>query len=158
MEAKDWLTLLTSWIAIAVAGYSLHLHWRRDKREHSATQPLLDLNVSCPRMPDYSIGNFFIENRKEDKLIVEELRITKPREARFIEDLPTRPWKLLTSIPINVTLSKGQSHSQHFFIHPKKAAGDKFLFYAVVRTLGHREHVYRFKIERLATASAVAAA
>jgi hypothetical protein len=62
--------------------------------------------------------------------------------------LPSRPWNLLNSISINVTLSKGESHSEHFFIHPKKAAGEKVLFLAVIRTLGHQEHVNQFKIER----------
>jgi hypothetical protein len=151
MEAKDWVTLLISCVAIIVAGYSLYLQWQRDKRERAATEPLINLNVSCPRNPDYAAGNFFIESRQENKLIVEELRIIKPPDARFIEDLPARPWKLVTSIPIKVALSKGESHNQHFFIHPNKAAGDKFLFHAAIRTLGHQEHVDQLKIERTAT-------
>jgi hypothetical protein len=120
MEAKDWLTLLTSWVAIFLAGYSLYLHSRRDKRERASTQPLFSLKVSCPPNIhiDYAAGNFSIESRQEDELIVEELKIIKPRDVRFVEDLPTKPWKLLSSIPINVKLSKGESYSGHFFTHP----------------------------------------
>jgi hypothetical protein len=109
------------------------------------------LHVQSPAYTDYGTGNFSIESQQEDSLVVEELRIIKPRDARFIQDLPARPWKLVTSIPIKVRLSNGQSAEKSFFISPKKVPGSSFVFECAVRTFGQRERVRRFKIKRLAT-------
>ena len=148
MEAKDWFTLLTSLGALTIACLSLWITWRREKRELSATDPLFSLEVSCHPNSDFGSGDFYAENRQDAKLVVEELRVTRPRGTRFIKDLPTQPWTLLASMPINEKLSLGGSASKHFFLSPKGRPGDRFVFKAVVRTLGQNERVRHFTIKR----------
>jgi hypothetical protein len=150
MGAKDWLTLLTSWAAIIIAGYSLWVTWRRDRRERAATEPLFHLHIKCPANPDYATGELAIESRQEEPIIIEDLRIRRPRDARFIENLASKTWKLSISIPINVRVTKEGIKGVHFFISPKKAPGDRFVFDVTVRILGRREHVRQFRIKRTA--------
>jgi hypothetical protein len=148
MEAKDWITVATSTAAIIIAAISLFITVRRERREAAATKPTFDLRLSFPANSDYCRADIAITSRQEHRCIVETVRITKPRNANLIEDLPTRPWKLSKTMPFNVQLDKDDVSGKPYFLSAKRKVNMRFAFEITILTLGQKEVRERFKVSR----------
>jgi hypothetical protein len=148
METRDWVTVGTSLAAMIIAAISLFVTIRRERREAAATKPALHLDLSFPANSDYCRADIAVTSRQELRCIVETVKITKPRNANLIEHLPTRPWKLLKTMPFNVRLEKDGISGKTYFLTAKRKANMKFVFEITVLTLGQKELRERFKISR----------
>jgi hypothetical protein len=153
METKDWITVVTSTAAIVIAAISLFITIRRERREAAATKPTFDVRLSFPVNSDYCSVDLAVTSRQEHRCIVETIRITKPRNANFIEDLTTRPsWKLLKTMPFNVQLDKDHTTRKPYYLSAKRKANMRFAFEITILTLGQSELRKRFKVSRTLTA------
>jgi hypothetical protein len=148
VEAKDWFTLATSWVALTIAGYSLWITLQRDRRERAKDEPVFSLDIASHKNAEHSSGHCHLESRQASKLIFEELRLIAPRRARLIRDVAKSIHETVSALPVDVELSMGESTMKHFYIVPKIAAGTKVVFEAVVRTLGRHEGRRRYRIQR----------
>ena len=152
METRDWITVITSTAAIVIAAISLFITIRRERREAAATKPTFDVCLSFPVNSDYCSVDLAVTSRQEHRCIVETIRITKPRNANLIEDLPTRPWKLLKTMSFNVQLDKDDTTRKTYFLSAKRKANMRFAFEITILTLGQSELRKRFKVSRTLTA------
>jgi hypothetical protein len=153
MEAKDWFTLLTSWAALGVAGYSLWVTLRRDKREEEAGDPLINMDLHYENNAPWCRGRITIESRQDARMIIKRLEIISPNSALILIDpINNDKDEYLRSIPINVELDKGQNTSVNLYIVVERVPAIHFRFELVIVTMGHVERERRFTITRTITA------